>query len=177
MVFQSSCSLIIGSVKPVEEKSRTYGILDLSKTDPNWTRLEQQNSAGQKGSNSAGQESNISDIAFQSKKTASVISINTVCKSYENGQERNPDLKQLTMELLLGISNISLRNEENILVDNIPALKTTIQGWMNNEKVMLRTIVLKYSHCIYDLMYISRPERFAQEEENFSHFISSLHLR
>ena len=37
--FNNGCSLLIGNIKPVDEKSEDYIIMDLSKYDPDWIRL------------------------------------------------------------------------------------------------------------------------------------------
>jgi len=119
--------------------------------------------------------SGIADVSFQSKKTASIISINSACKTYDN--ERKESLSALTHELLLGISEINYFKEKNFPLDGNNALQTTIKGKINNEDMQLRTVVVQRFNCVYDLMYISRPEKFGIDEEDFSHFVSSLKLK
>src|SRR4051794_12663581 len=75
LLHHTGCSLFLGSIKPAEEKSNSYEILDLSKNDSQWIRLEPQEGT-EPSPNGA------SDVAYQSKKTASIISINSACKSY-----------------------------------------------------------------------------------------------
>jgi hypothetical protein len=177
MLLQSGCSLFFGSVKPVEEKSDAYGIMDLSKINSDWTRLDPKSTSDQATNQDAPPpESGISDVVFQSKSSASIISINSACKNYKKGEEKQ-DLQALTNELLLGISDILLREEAKVIIEGTPALQTTVEGKLNRENMMLRTVVLQRSHCIYDLMYIARPERFKENEGDFSRFISSLRLK
>ena len=177
VMTQSGCSLILGNVRPVEEKSNVYGVLDLSKTKKNWTKLDSGLSSGKSYSeNSDTPDSGISDIAFQSNETASIISINSACKSSKN-LDRNKSLKELSRELLLGISDITLQEEKNVQLDDTQALQTTLRGRLNNEDIMLQTVVLKRDLCVYDLMYVSRPNKFEENRKDFADFVSSLRLR
>jgi hypothetical protein len=41
----------------------------------------------------------------------------------------------------------------------------------------LRTVVLRRGSCVYDLMYVARPEHFKDNEPDFAHFIASLKLK
>jgi hypothetical protein len=164
----SGCGLLLGTVKPVEEKSEDYRVLDLSKADSDWIKLPP---APLK--DSATSES--SDVTFQSKKTASIISLNTACRQSLENQKQ--DLHSFTQELLLGIGDITKHTEREMTVQGTAALETTIQGQLNAQQTMLRVIVLHEGACIYDLMYISRPEFFDTYEAEFARFVGSLRIK
>ena len=168
----SRCSLFFGSIRPVEEKSTTYGILDLSKESSEWVRLDKNRPSDSEAPEHS--ESAASDIAFQSRKTAAIISLNSACKNFQAGDQ---NLKKLTQELLLGISQISFKEEKERTLQNSPALETTIQGVMSGEKMILQTLVIKNADCIYDLIYITRPDTFSENKHDFDRFISSLSLQ
>lgn len=176
-LMMSSCSLFFGSIKPVDEKSNSYGILDLSQHDPDWVRVDPRFTEDPDHTGDVDvPESGISDIVLQSKSTASIISINSACKSY--GKSEKPEtLQELTRELLLGISDISLHEEKDLNLQGTPALQTTLTGKIKGEPMTLQTIVVQKSRCVYDLMYVSRPDRFHDKEKDFSQFVSSLRLR
>jgi hypothetical protein len=169
LLFQSGCSLFFGNIKPIEEKSISYGIMDLSTQNSDWKRLEP--SQDTNGNLATG----IADASFQSQITGSIISINSACKRYEDNRKER--LSALTRELLLGISEISYFKEESVPIDGNSALQTTVRGKMNTEDMMLRTVVVHLGQCIYDLMYVSRPNKFKQGQETFSRFVSSLKLK
>lgn len=171
LILQSGCSVLIGNVRPVDQKSTQYGILDLSKNSSDWKRM----GVEEIKEDGSAPESGISDQSFQSKKTGATISINSTCKSYSTENTRN--LKTLTRELLLGISDIEYQKEESIDIPGGEALQTTVQGQINQEKVMIRTVVVLKNNCVYDLMYVSRPGKFKESEEDFSRFVSSLRIR
>jgi hypothetical protein len=165
----------------VDEKSERYGVLDLSRSKPDeWTKLDP--------SESDESSTEVSDTVFQSRKTAATISLNSACRpesdsktaqaevaSAEKGQASG--LRKVTNLLLLGLSDVTLRNEHEIKLQDRPALQTTIRGKLNDEDVMLRTVVTRKSTCTYDLVYLAPPEHFAAHLEDFSQFVASLRLK
>lgn len=173
LLLSSSCGILIGNVKPVDEKSRSYGVMDLSKADPGWIKLN----PGKTEPSADGQVSptEIPDAAYQSRRTASIISIDSACRKAPEDQPES--LRTLTDLLLLGMTDITLRTENPLLVQGAQALETTIRGTLNGEKMMLRTVVLRRSECVYDLVYIARPGRFGENEADFSRFVASLRLK
>ena len=67
LVLQTStlggCGILLGNVRPAEEKAKNYSVADLSRGNSNeWTRLEDPMGA---------------DEAYQSKKTSAVIAVNS----------------------------------------------------------------------------------------------------
>lgn len=115
------------------------------------------------------------DFAFQSKKSGSIISLNSACKHFESYNKE--DLDALTQELLLGISQVHLQEKNDIVLSQTPALQTLARGKLDNEEVMLKTVVLQKNNCVYDLVYIATPENFKSQEKDFSLFMNSLQLR
>ncbi|HAR43354.1 MAG TPA: hypothetical protein DCS07_12115 [Bdellovibrionales bacterium] len=170
LLTQTACGVLLGNIKPVDERSDSYGVADLTKQSPDWTRMRR-SSGPAADANGTG----LSDVAFQSKKTGAVISLNSACRA--TTQTKEEPLKELMNQLLLGINDVSFRADQDIEVQGIPALDTTIQGKMNSENVMLRSVVLRKNRCVYDLMYIARPETFAEYQETFSQFVASLRLK
>lgn len=171
---QSGCGVLIGNVKPVEEKSTSYGVAELSKESKDWIRLDPtkvDGSAKEDGET----PTEVSDVAYQSRKTASIISLNSACRPTLSHDQQ--DLRSLTNLLFLGMTNVSYRNEQGLELQGTPALQTTIRGRLNAEDMMLRTIVLRRGPCIYDLLYLARPNHFADQELDFSHFVASLRLK
>lgn len=162
LIFTSGCGLLIGNVNPIDEKSNSYHIFDISKESKDWVKLE--------GSTSEGP-----DVAFQSKKSASIISLNSACRP--SFATTHKDLSSFTSLLILGISDIVARTEKNLTLQNNPALETTIEGKLNGEPVTLQTVVTKIGNCLYDVTLVSRPSHFAQDSETFAHFVTSLKLR
>jgi hypothetical protein len=177
----SGCGILIGNTPAVDRKSDSYGIAELDKETPDWQKLDpKQAGAGTDSSDSSTTATEVSDVAYQSKKTSAVISLNSACRP-SNAKPENKsveaDLRELTDVLLLGANNVTLRDERSATVQNTPALQTTFRGSMNHEEVMIRTIVLRRNTCIYDLVFVARPDTFAINEQEFTHFVASLRLK
>lgn len=173
---------------PVDQKSREYGLLDLSRDNADWRRLD--------GSDLPDKEieTGVSDVAFQSKKHHSIITLNSSCRkgasAAEAPEDRDRELKQLTRLLTLGFRNISKREEQPLIVSDLPALQTTVQGELPDDParlrqtgvpkyvpMVLRAVVLRRKQCTYDMVYLAGPEDFAVYEGDFDRFVKSLRLR
>lgn len=168
LMSTSSCAILFGNVKPVTERSDHYEVNKLDHGESNWKRIgfEDENQD---------QDRDHSDLAFQSQKTSSIISINSACRSRIRNQSK--DLRDFTNLLLLGVSDISKREEKIYTLSEVPALETTLEGNMNRQKTKIRTVVLRKSACLYDLMYVAQPENFDKEIGDFEKFVSSLRLQ
>jgi hypothetical protein len=180
-LVSSACSVVVGNVKPLEEKSTEYGVMDLSKSNSDWLKLDPKKTAAQSESIKEQDVSptEVSDVAFQSKSTASIISLDSACRNLDSTTNTsvNRDLRTLTDLLLLGITDVTLRTERGMEVQKTPALETTIQGKLNGEPMQIRTVVLKRQSCVYDLVYMARPQFFERHLDDFLHFVASLRLR
>lgn len=167
---------MVGNVKPIEERSQNYGVMDLSTQNPQWSRLSPEESGADPTNPKELHSTEISDVAFQAKESSSIISLNSACRPPQ-GRPEEKNLKELTGLLFMGISDLTLLSEREILVQNHPALESTIQGSLQGEKMMLRTVVLRHGECTYDLIYMSKPRFFQQNETDFAHFVDSLRLK
>lgn len=174
----AACSTLVGNVKPVDEKSSAYGVLDLAKENPAvWRRLDDAQlrpKDAQIGTNKQAFSSEITDFAYQSRKTSAIISLNSSCRA---GRDAIPDLAPYLRELLLGMTDVSERAETSRQVAGVEAREATVAGKMAGERTKIQALVLAKNGCVYDLMYISRPDRFALHESDFNRFVSSLKLR
>lgn len=170
---QLGCA-VVGTVKPVDEKSASYGVVDLAKESPDWLRLD----AAEPGDTTAS-DSAISDVAYQHRKDPSTISLNSSCRAGNEGK----DLKDVARQLHLGFTDVTLRTEKPTELQGEPAIETTtqgkpmVEGHTLTQDMMLRTFVVRRGRCIYDLMYIARADQFSHHAEDFERFVASLKLR
>jgi hypothetical protein len=174
----SACSTIVGTIKPVDEKSEQYSVLDLEKASPNtWRKLDETKLVSKDsdlGSNSEAFSSELTDVAYQSKVNSAIISLNSSCR---NGRGAVQDLRPILRELLMGMSAVEERTETPTQISGYPALAGTVAGRMAGEHTKIRAVVVSKGECVYDLMYISRPDRFSTHEPDFNRFVSSVKLR
>lgn len=173
-----SCSTLVGTVKPVDEKSDHYGVLDLSAEAPKvWKKLDASQlipKDAQIGANKDAFTSEVTDFAFQSQKNSSIVSLNSSCRK---GRGEVLDLLPFLRELFLGMTDFDEEEPKSIQIAGVPALEKTLDGRMAGERTKIRALVLSKNDCVYDLMYISRPSQFPVHESDFNRFVSSLRLR
>jgi len=174
ILFSSGCGILLGNVRPEDEKSASYGVTDLAKEAPTvWRKLDAA-SEGVNPKDTDATQTEVADVAYQNKKSSAIISLNSVCRTQPD--EKN-NLKEDAKLLFLGISEVTLREEMSTELQGAPALETTLQGKLNHEPVKLRAVVTRRKTCLYDLLYVSRPERFPENEADFGRFVSSLRLK
>jgi hypothetical protein len=183
LALLSGCSTLFGTVKPVDEKSSQYHAPELSAAEPvklstpknHWKRGWKKIETSPKSEGEENDEIR-SDLAYQSVKTGSIISVNSACRE-SNGAIKKKSLKTFTRELLMGFSEITLDEERPMEIDHTPALQTTLRGRLNDESVMIRAIVLVRGNCVYDLMYLSSPQAFQKNEADFHSFVEEFRLK
>jgi hypothetical protein len=165
------CGTLIGNMGPVEEKSGSFEVADLSKKSPDWEKLPQKEDATPSTARS--------DMEYQSKATSSVISLISACRPIHEQDEKSTreELKSLTHPLFMGASDVTLREERELAIRGIPALQTTFSGRINEEKVKLRAVVLRFRTCVYTFVYSSLPQAFDRHEKTFAYFVSSFRVQ
>lgn len=166
--------LIFGDEKPVDEKSNTWGVLDLTQVDAAWKKIDN-GTMPRASQDQEGRPADNSDVTFQHSSYASIIALNSACRRAQDPSEK--DLRTLTTQLLLGMTEPDHREEEEIRVSGLPGLQTTVQGTAGEDSMRIRTVVVKRDRCVYDLIYISKPEFFDKNIGDFSKFVSSLKLK
>jgi len=161
----SGCGLLIGNVKPLSQKSNNYDVMNLSKNS-NWIDISENSESSD--------DTSLSDFAYQSSETESVIALNSACREQKNRSEKS--LKEFTDLLLLGVSKVSERTERPMTIENLDALETNIIGQVDSRTVKMQTIVLKSKSCVFDFLYLSTPANFSKEHSVFSSFVASFRL-
>ncbi len=165
----ASCSVLVGQVKPVEEKSANSSTGRGALERHGWKQI---NLSAE--SDSTADASDAPDAAWQSPKSTAVISLNSVCRKT---QGRGRDLKQITEVLLSQWDNLKLEAERSLTVGGYPAYETIASGDFGSSHRKFETLVVKSPTCVYDLIFVSPPETFDQEVSVFQEFRDSLFLK
>jgi len=165
----SGCATLVGTVPPIEERARGYAFEAPSAASPDWQLIEEPDQEGGR------QDSDASDVAWQSSRTASVISLTSACRRSENDTE-TPSLEELTDRLFQGVTDVLRRESRKRIQSGIPALETTVEGRLSGEAVRMCAVVLHADRCTYDAMLIGRPDRVGADAVAFQRFVDSLHL-
>jgi hypothetical protein len=162
----NSCSVLVGQIKPVEEKAPPTPMVGVEELDPTWKRLQLETSSPEAG--------DIPDASWQSKKTASVIAINSACR--QNVDDEG-DLKTITDNLLSSWRSLKIENQQEVILSGQTGLETTAQGFYLNRTRKFQIVVVKTSRCVYDLLYLAPPISFKEELSLFQKFRDNLNLK
>ncbi len=164
-----SCSVLVGQVKPVEEKSANSstgsGVLERR----GWKQLDL--TAESDGKSDAPDSP---DAVWQSPKTSAVISLNSVCRK---DKRQSSDPKQVTGVLLSQWDNLQPEQERALTVGGLPAHETIASGDYLSSHRKFAILVVKSPACTYDMIFVSPPETFEQELSVFQEFRDSLFLK
>ena len=172
IAFTPACSLILGTDNSVDTKSHRYTVLRLDREkSQEWQRLQTEDPdrpLSEEG-----------DMAFEHKKTGTIVSVNSVC-----GQTRETSLEELSKYLLLGLNTRGPIETRELEVDSVKALESTVEAAMLSRRpgsqarqhpVRLKAVVLRKAACTYDLMYIARPDAFRKHLPVFETFLKGFH--
>ncbi|MGK5088598.1 hypothetical protein WDW86_13650 [Bdellovibrionota bacterium FG-2] len=146
----------VAPAEKVETKTPVAPYLDLSLEKEEWARLETKPSSP--------------NVAFQNKKNAGIISLNRMCA------ESAHDLTTFSKRMLGKLKSVSGKTVKSLKIVGIPAIETTIQGLLASEKMKLRALVFRKNKCFYDVMLVSRPQSFAENEGPYARFVESIRI-
>ncbi len=161
-----SCSVLVGQVKPLEEKFVNDPTPAHSLDSLGWRKIGSQDPSDR--------SSELPDEAWQSSKTAAVISLNSVCRKGAGGER---DVKKVTKVLLSQWDNLKIEQQSPLAMRSLPALQTTARGKYLGRDRKFQIVVVKSPTCIYDLIYLSPIESFEQELSAFVRFRDTLELK
>ncbi len=164
--FLGSCSILVGHVKPVEEKA-VNGSAGAAILEPlGWKKVDLR-----AGSDA---DSDSPDAAWQSGKTSAVISLSSACRSSSN---KLRGVGEVTDFLLSQWDSLTILSRKDLLFRGFPAQETTAIGtYLGNER-KIRTFVLRTPGCTYDLVFLGPVPSFDQELSAFLGFRDSVEFQ
>jgi hypothetical protein len=91
--------------------------------------------------------------------------------------ERDGDapLSALTAQLIMGTTERELVSEETEPFDGREALHTQMRAKLDGVPMQYDIYVMKKDGCVYDLVYVAPPDRFAEGSADFERFARGLH--
>jgi hypothetical protein len=186
LILQTGCATFIGSDRPVEEKSKSYQVADLSRLNADWKRESEENP--EKNSNPSGNEENpgaesaLADRSWSSSRTGSMITLNTICRPSHASLAHNAEtLRDLSRQLFLGMGDIRMSEETEIRIQGEPALMRTVEGSIQESPgkvrtVRMRTVNLLHGTCLFDILLVATPSQFPSDEGALQKLLDSLRL-
>lgn len=172
--LNTGCSvskLLVGQVDPVDQRSNSMNITPLESINPNWNRIN--------NSENNNDIDGMPDRAWQSNKTASVISINSACRQSDDESNKftTIDAKEISNDLVSQWNDVENKIEKDFKLSGFPALETTAEGIYLNRKRKFQTVVVKTPSCVYDLIFLSTVKNFNQDLVTFHQFRDKLIIK
>jgi hypothetical protein len=86
-------------------------------------------------------------------------------------------LSALTGHLIMGTTEREIELEETVPFDGREALHTRMRAKLDGVPMQYDIYVMKKDGCVYDLVYVAPPARFAEGAADFERFALGLHAR
>lgn len=107
-------------------------------------------------------------LAFHDRDTGGSANVYARC-----GQDGDDvPLSALTKHLLIGFTDREYKEEKVIPFDGREALHTIVFAKLDGVPMALSIYVLKKDGCVYDLVWVSPPDRFESGTAKFDAFVS-----
>lgn len=152
IVFLFSCSPFPTIKKDVAKlKSQTYTV---SRLNENWEPMENTKS----------------DLSLWSKKTGTIISINSICDRYAE-----VPISHLKGTYIASLQNPKILEERTQQFDGRKAFVTVVQGTLDGVPMKVRHIVLNKNFCTYDFVMAASPHSYGTDLLLFNEFMESFH--
>lgn len=110
------------------------------------------------------------DLAFRDDRRSGSALFDVRCDS------RNDDapLSVLTDHLIMGTTEREFDSQETVPFDNREALHTLLRAKLDGVPMQYDLYVMKKDGCVYDLVYVAPPDRFAEGAADFERFAGSM---
>jgi hypothetical protein len=110
----------------------------------------------------------LADIAFRNRDDHSTISLNSVCDQYQD-----LTVEELSKTLMLGLEDSEVISTEEIIVNSLRGLTTSIAGEADGVSVVVSISILRSPRCVYDFMLVARRVAFEQHRPTFINLVQS----
>ncbi len=157
-IFPSCALLFPDRTAP---KSASYTVKHPS--DP-WKKLSV-------GENPSSVDAMKADLAFENTETGAVISLNSICRKYNDGT-----LETLTLNLVRGIEQRVTIQQNKIKLKDSDALDSLFEGIVDGVKVRINTIVTIKNQCTFDFIYVEVPKDGKINTKDFQSFVTSFQV-
>jgi hypothetical protein len=84
-------------------------------------------------------------------------------------------LSVLTEHLVMGTTDRQFETEETIPFDGREALRSVLRAKLDGVPMQYEMYVVKKDGCVYDIVYVASPERFAEGAADFERFARGVH--
>lgn len=113
------------------------------------------------------------DVAFRDDAHEGSTLVDLRC----NRRDDDVPLVALTNQLVMGTTEREIESQETIPLDRREALRTIMRAKLDGVPMRYGIYVLKKDGCVYDLVYVAPPGRFAEGAPDFDRFARGLQTR
>ena len=111
------------------------------------------------------------DLAYRDDAHEGSILFDVRC----HDRDGDAPLGSLTEHLIMGTTARDVQREETIPFDGREALHTLMTAKLDGVAMQYDLYVMKKDGCVYDLVYVAPPDRFAAGSPSFERFSVGLH--
>jgi len=111
------------------------------------------------------------DVAYRDEAHEGSVLFDVRCSARDN----DAPLPSLTEHLIMGTTARDVQSEETIPFDGREALHTWMTAKLDGVPMQYDLYVMKKDECVYDLVYVAPPDRFALGAPAFERFAAALH--
>jgi len=127
-----------------------------------WRRLPAADSSGVAGA----------DLAFRDDAHDGSVLFDVRCKNRDD----DAPLAILTEHLIMGTTAREFESQRVFPFDGREAMRTVLRAKLDGVPMQYDILVMKKDGCLYDLVYVAPPDRFAEGAADFDRFASGLHV-
>jgi hypothetical protein len=109
------------------------------------------------------------DLAFRDDERSGSVLFDVRC-----GRDDDAPLSVLTDHLIMGTTEREFDAQDTIPFDRREALHTLLRAKLDGVPMNYDIYVMKRDGCVYDLVYVAPPARFAAGAADFEHFATGL---
>jgi hypothetical protein len=106
-------------------------------------------------------------VAFRDPASGGTVDVYARCE--KDGDD--VPLSALTGHLLIGFTERTVKEEKVVAMDGREALHTVVEAKLDGVPVALSLYVMKKDGCVWDLVYVTRPDRFEAGVPDFEAFV------
>ena len=106
------------------------------------------------------------DLSFHNDDVSGVIAVNGECD-----RDKDPPLRQLLMQLVIGFTDREIVLEELLPLDGREAMHALVEARLDGVPMMLDLFVLKKDECLYDFSYVAPPGAFERGRREYESFV------
>ena len=111
------------------------------------------------------------DLAFRDDPREASALFNVRC----GRRDDDAPLSALTDHLIMGTTAREVQTQDTIPFDGREAMRTVVRAKLDGVPMQYEIYVMKKDGCVYDIVYVAPPDRFADGAQDFERFTQGVH--